>query len=1489
MEDSSPVAVLVRTEGAPATVPPLIAFSQVNSSVSVGRAENNQIPLNDKKISKNHALLQLRACKRKGAQDGEVMRRVFIKDSSTFGTFVNGKALKKGEWSILQEGDAIGLRNPHGNPSNGEYRVAYQDAQSLVKGAVLRGEQPVQAVPASGAGDCVDKAKKLIEEAIDKAKEKTGQVNPNACTLKVPHELIGMLIGRGGETIKDLKKESGARIDISKEPDEEGSSDRLVNITGPPECVEYAKKMVEEMLGKSREGLKVKTEEDENGGSTAELRTAGGRVIKVPLESIGVLIGRGGETISKIQKESHARIEINRDDKDSRERSVTITGSGDAIEKAIRAIDDVLDSAERAGRGKGRRRDEEEGALVPVDRKPSPVKDGWVAEKVYIDEVEMPYRPNYVPEHEDGLPTDLEIFVKGLPKACAERDLWEHLYRLGATDVKEILLLRRQKQSKGMAYVVFNRHEHAVLAKNKLQGVPASAIPCGEGPPEQQLLQVRFSESERCINGRSNVYGADMPILLMGPRGRAMVEVKEASGLRKVTLTGRNMKTFGQVDEDPRVHLVVYYEPDETDNVFKALEHWGRQLGEIHREIVERSKGKGKGKGWPWMPPPPFFDGRPPPWPPVPGRPPGPAAPYAPMPHMHPMMHPPPEPLVEAPVLLTRRKLEDGELSDEKVIEATSLRGRELRWQPWPEVSKFNGEWKVVPLRWGLRGELFVLLRHRQSGETKVCAAEVQNSLEKWPVLHTNSASASAKYKSFTFNEHLFVISIDRKSGTLKVFHVPDPGSAWNVAFETTLPEDPQERPDFPLSRSAKLIPCVVAVEPNASDRNATVWRISDPGKAWTPCGEAPVLPQKVRLLMVYTKARAPGPGGFEACLFAVADGELKVFQVPSDLQQPWVLISTVPFAGDTRLSCIYVPGKPEPLLMAGSPTEKMQKLCHLNLMEWRLAKQDDRQPPPKAPVVEEKFSRPMSSLWPEERKDGDSNAFVALPVDCTADLAVSRHHWVTTPILPPGADFHPPAPRPPFDFRPGPPPGFEARPRPPFEYAPPGPGPPPSRPPFEAVNPGPPPFGPPPGNLNGKAEEQPERHRRRRHRHRRDRGEEGEGEGRKRRRAEKAERERERRAEQKLMDIWGASCLGGKGDYQKALPKSHEWGRAAASFFATMKLDFGFQADSVCNQFEHLISLWRSHAAIVTDRAIQDAYENRWRWSSGSWSDATEPVRMDVNGNKESFNEDNWEVAARLPEATLSHRSGGLFCGHLIKFDMTDIFVEGAPERPCNLLVRPEVRGQTQMSLRWLRTIAPGDSIVERASTLWVLRIASLLFGNSAGPFRTDGLKADAADAVIISAGKNLNLTRWTRFNQGKFRMAEYMRCFMGALDHEVSIYDSLDGRNLVPYQCVVLRSQWMPLRASFFEAFHLQKAAYRRANGGTTAPGIIEDARPHMLRGDRADGAVVSSDSDQLLADSSKFVVRNTFLELDDVPDPCPMKRSKSDSGDLSTTFSV
>ena len=47
---------------------------------------------------------------------------------------------------------------------------------------------------------------------------------------------------------------------------------------------------------------------------------------------------------------------------------------------------------------------------------------------------------------------------------------------------------------------------------------------------------------------------------------------------------------------------------------------------------------------------------------------------------------------------------------------------------------------------------------------------------------------------------------------------------------------------------SSLRIPSVVAVEPNGNERTTTIFRITDPGKAWKPCSEAPMLPQKVRL-----------------------------------------------------------------------------------------------------------------------------------------------------------------------------------------------------------------------------------------------------------------------------------------------------------------------------------------------------------------------------------------------------------------------------------------------------------------------------------------------------------------------------------------------------------------------------------------------------------------------------------------------------------------
>jgi len=72
------------------------------------------------------------------------------------------------------------------------------------------------------------------------------------------------------------------------------------------------------------------------------------------------------------------------------------------------------------------------------------------------------------------------------------------------------------------------------------------------------------------------------------------------------------------------------------------------------------------------------------------------------------------------------------------------------------------------------------------------------------------------------------------------------------------------------------------------------------------------------------------------------------------------------------------------------------------------------------------------------------------------------------------------------------------------------------------------------------------------------------------------------------LEKMWmQGSCL-------KALPEAKRFAFASAGLFGALSESFDFQADSVHNQYEHLLSMWRSQCALVADRSLQagDAVE---------------------------------------------------------------------------------------------------------------------------------------------------------------------------------------------------------------------------------------------------------------------------------------------------------
>ncbi|KAL6316975.1 hypothetical protein AAG906_024514 [Vitis piasezkii] len=68
--------------------------------------------------------------------------------------------------------------------------------------------------------------------------------------IQVPNEKVGLIIGKGGETIKSLQTRSGARIQLIPQhlPEGDQSKERTVRVTGDKKQIEMAREMIKEVM-----------------------------------------------------------------------------------------------------------------------------------------------------------------------------------------------------------------------------------------------------------------------------------------------------------------------------------------------------------------------------------------------------------------------------------------------------------------------------------------------------------------------------------------------------------------------------------------------------------------------------------------------------------------------------------------------------------------------------------------------------------------------------------------------------------------------------------------------------------------------------------------------------------------------------------------------------------------------------------------------------------------------------------------------------------------------------------------------------------------------------------------------------------------------------------------------------------------------------------------------------------------------------------------
>lgn len=107
--------------------------------------------------------------------------------------------------------------------------------------------------------------------------------------MMVPDRTVGLIIGRGGETIRDLQDRSGCHVNIVGE-NKSINGMRPVNLIGSASAQQYARDLILEIVESDQKGISIKDLHREREDShTGKINDS----IVVPGEAVGMIIGKG--------------------------------------------------------------------------------------------------------------------------------------------------------------------------------------------------------------------------------------------------------------------------------------------------------------------------------------------------------------------------------------------------------------------------------------------------------------------------------------------------------------------------------------------------------------------------------------------------------------------------------------------------------------------------------------------------------------------------------------------------------------------------------------------------------------------------------------------------------------------------------------------------------------------------------------------------------------------------------------------------------------------------------------------------------------------------------------------------------------------------------------------------------------------------------------------------------------------------------------------
>ncbi|XP_062259781.1 far upstream element-binding protein 1 isoform X4 [Platichthys flesus] len=236
-----------------------------------------------------------------------------------------------------------------------------QESGCKIQIAPDSGGMPDRSVTLTGPPEAIQGAKRLLTEIVEKGRPAPAfhhNDGPGMTVqeIMVPASKAGLVIGKGGETIKSLQERAGVKMVMIQDGPQNTGADKPLRISGEPFKVQQAKEMVMELI--RDQGFREQRGEygsriggGGGGGGGGGSSNGGGDSLDVPVPrfAVGIVIGRNGEMIKKIQNDTGVRIQFKPDDGSTPDRIAQIMGPPDQAQHAAEIISDLLRSVQAGG------------------------------------------------------------------------------------------------------------------------------------------------------------------------------------------------------------------------------------------------------------------------------------------------------------------------------------------------------------------------------------------------------------------------------------------------------------------------------------------------------------------------------------------------------------------------------------------------------------------------------------------------------------------------------------------------------------------------------------------------------------------------------------------------------------------------------------------------------------------------------------------------------------------------------------------------------------------------------------------------------------------------------------------------------------------------------------------------------------------------------------------------------------------------------------